>query len=171
MFSRKNPGLGNRSTNRRMRRAVYPVSSRNSRRAPATKLSSPSRRPAINSHKYCSTLCRYCRIKTIPPSANTGKTTTDPGCTIMSRVAVTPLGSTTFSRCTSNTRVRKTSSLLKTFAVAFFFATFAPVIPSSTKHTNPISSSPNTAPSPRDFLPPTTPLHILFEANQCQSTQ
>jgi hypothetical protein len=39
------------------------------------------------------------------------------------------------------------------------------------KHTNPILPRRNIAPSRRDFLPPPTPLHILFPTDQCPSTQ
>jgi hypothetical protein len=69
-------------------------------------------------------LWRYCRTIKIRPSRNTGSTTTDPGCSIKSRVAFSPPGSTTSSLRTSNTRLVKASLLLTTLASVLIFGIF-----------------------------------------------
>ena len=85
------------------RLAVYPVSSTSSRRAAATGVSFGSLRPATSSHRNSPIECRYWRTRRTRPSLKMGSTTTDPGCTMMSRSACTPPGSITVSRCKRNT--------------------------------------------------------------------
>ena len=113
------PGVGMMCSNFRKRRAVYPVSSSNSRRAATLGVSSGSLRPATSSHRNSPTVWRYWRISNTRPSSKTGITTTDPGCTTMSRSARTPPGSITVSRCTRNTLPVYRMLLSRTFARAF----------------------------------------------------
>src|SRR5271154_6514599 len=68
------------------------------------------------------------------PSANTGRTTTEPGCVTISRVASTPPGSITLSRRTPKTRPSKTILLLRTFAKALRLATESPSVETRHRH-------------------------------------
>ncbi len=167
MFSLTNPGVGNRSSNFRIRRAVYPVSSSNSRCAPVSKLSSGSLLPATSSQRYWRTECRYCRIIRMRPSGNTGRTTTEPGCVTISRVAFTPPGSITTSRRTPNTRPLNNTSLLKILAKALFLAMKSPAVNTPTSHSTGTAFSSLEDSCSLRFLAALLPVAYTGSANPC----
>src|SRR5258708_5978314 len=81
-------------------------------------------RPATSSQRNFRAAWRYCRMRMIRPSRNTGITTTDPGWVITSRTVRTPVGSSTSSRRTPKIGPLYMTVLRRILPVAWFVFSF-----------------------------------------------